>query len=206
MSVISDPEEIKQIISPDTFDENFLERGWQYRLRLGEEVYRTSDDLPRKLKRGDAVSLRSGEFALLLTEEKVKLKGNQMGFISLRFTYKARGLINISGFHIDPSYEGKIIFAVFNAGPNDIVVKRGDDLFMAFFLTLNNEAKGTRLSGYNDIRPNLISNIRGTSTTLRKSADRIERLESLTRTLTWVIGILATFMGGLIFKILLGSP
>jgi hypothetical protein len=40
-----------------------------------------------------------------------------MAFISMRTAFKFKGLVNISGFHVDPGYKGKLIFAVFNASP-----------------------------------------------------------------------------------------
>jgi dCTP deaminase len=208
--VICDKESLKKILIKNT-KESCFEGGWQYHLRLGEEIYRTSDQLPLRLKIGQAVNLRPGEFALLLTEEEVELDDQTIGFISVRFTYKVRGLINISGFHIDPTYKGKIIFSVFNAGPIDIVVKRGDELFMAFFQKLDGkvppeetrQSKGQR--SYDSIPAEMMSNIKGTSATLRKNVERIERLESSNRTQTWAIGILATLLGGLIFKILFSN-
>ena len=48
-----------------------------------------------------------------------------MAFISIKAKLKFRGLVNVSGFHIDPGYRGKIIFAVFNAGPQPILLRRG---------------------------------------------------------------------------------
>jgi dCTP deaminase len=118
----------------EVWDECF--EGWKLNLRLGTEVYLSSEDLPRKLSKGDLISIRSGEFALLITEEEIRLPLNVMGSISMRFGFKRKGLINVSGFHVDPGYEGKLIFSVYNAGPNDIVVRRCDSLFMIFLRNL----------------------------------------------------------------------
>ena len=42
-------------------------------------------------------------------------------------------LINVSGFHVDPNYKGKLIFSAFNAGPRDIILRKLDPVFMIFF-------------------------------------------------------------------------
>lgn len=60
-----------------------------------------------------------------------------MGFISLRFSIKGTGLINVSGFHVDPGYEGRLIFSVYNAGPTAITMTRGQDLFLLWLADLD---------------------------------------------------------------------
>jgi len=45
-----------------------------------------------------------GQFALLITEERVNIPDDKIAFISFKFSKKARGLINVSGFHVDPGY------------------------------------------------------------------------------------------------------
>ena len=42
----------------------------------------------------------------------------------IRAKIKFRGLVNVSGFHVDPGYRGQLTFAVFNAGPVPIHLKR----------------------------------------------------------------------------------
>src|SRR5688572_6584079 len=88
-----------------------------YELRLGPEAYVTSDDgVKRLLDDGEQFKIPPGQFALLLTEESLKLPNNVLGLISLRSKYKLRGLISVSGFHVDPGFEGRLIFSVYNAG------------------------------------------------------------------------------------------
>lgn len=54
------------------------------------------------LEPGQDVSIEPGEFALMLTDELIHVPEDLVGFISVRFGYKRRGLVNISGFHVDP--------------------------------------------------------------------------------------------------------
>lgn len=60
-----------------------------------------------------------------------------MGFISLKFSIKGTGLINVSGFHVDPGYEGRLIFSVYNAAPTAITMTRGQDLFLLWLADLD---------------------------------------------------------------------
>ncbi|MGE5604695.1 MAG: dCTP deaminase domain-containing protein [Bacteroidota bacterium] len=111
---------------------------WSYDLCLGDEVYITSEKEPKILTPLEPyVNIRPGDFALLITQECIAVPPDCMAFISVKFTYKQKGLINISGFHVDPNYQGKIIFSVYNAGPNDILLKLGEPVFMIFFEELD---------------------------------------------------------------------
>ena len=47
-----------------------------------------------------------GQFAFLLTAETVTMPDNAIAFISIKARLKFNGLINISGFHVDPGYRG----------------------------------------------------------------------------------------------------
>lgn len=112
------------------FQNNFKE--WRCNLRLGDEVYISSDTAPKQLKDDEFITVKPGDFILLLTKEELDLESDVMGFISMRFDYKQKGLINVSGFHVDPNYKGKLIFSAFNAGPRDIILRKLDPVFMIF--------------------------------------------------------------------------
>jgi dCTP deaminase len=47
------------------------------------------------------------------------------------------GLINVSGFHVDPGFYGKLIYAVYNAGPSEIHLSRGTEMFLIWFADLD---------------------------------------------------------------------
>jgi dCTP deaminase len=113
---------------PDCFD------SINYNLRLGDEVYVTTERLPKKLTSfNDTVVIKPGEFGILLTHEYIYVPQDLMGFISLRFRYKQLGLVNVSGFHVDPGFRGKLIFSVYNNGPNNIVLRYKEPIFMIMF-------------------------------------------------------------------------
>ena len=108
-------------------------------LRLGREVYVTdgASKTKRTLAEGEQVRIPPGQFANLLTEEMVRIPPDALGLISARFKWKQRGLVNVSGFHVDPGYNGRILFSVFNAGPTPVVVGRGDRLFLLWLSSLD---------------------------------------------------------------------
>lgn len=85
-----------------------------------------------------------------------------MGFISIKATYKLRGLVNVSGFHVDPGRSGRLIFTVFNAGPATIHLERGLPVFLLWIADLDDSSeKRKHGGGPESIPPDVISNITG---------------------------------------------
>lgn len=110
-----------------------------YELTLGDQVFSTNTK-PRavqSLNMGQEVYIEPGQFALLLTEEKVKIPENKIAFISIKAGIKFKGLVNVSGFHVDPGFEGRLLFSVYNAGPSTIILSRGKKCFPIWFADLN---------------------------------------------------------------------
>ncbi len=120
-----------------------------YTLSVGGEVYVSPNDQTadpttitvRKLAQGDAFTIPPGQFAFLLTEEIVSVPADALAFISIRAKIKFRGLVNVSGFHVDPGYRGQLTFAVFNAGPVPIHLKRGQPIFLIWYASLDRESE-----------------------------------------------------------------
>ena len=88
-------------------------------LRVGDEVYVSGDATPTTLSETNAhIVLKPGQFALVKTFERIKMPSNLVGLISTRYRYKMQGLINISGFHVDPNFDGPLFFAKCNETSN----------------------------------------------------------------------------------------
>jgi dCTP deaminase len=116
-----------------------------YELSLGAEVFLT-DSKTGKVERLDQtnnrqVDINPGQFALLLTEEKVNIPKNKIAFISIKAGEKLKGLINVSGFHVDPGFNDHLLFSVYNAGPSTIVLNCGEPYFPIWFADLKTELK-----------------------------------------------------------------
>src|SRR6185312_1862106 len=72
--------------------------------------------------------------------EEVNIPDNAMAFISMRTRIKYQGLINVSGFHVDPGYRGKLVYAVYNASPSSIQISENDLVFKIWFCSLDEES------------------------------------------------------------------
>jgi dCTP deaminase len=109
-----------------------------YELSMGSQAFVTRDESLKRqrLDMGDQVIVEPGQFALLLTEEQISIPPDAIALISVRTRFKMRGIINVSGFHVDPGFEGHLQFSVYNAGSKPVSVSRGDPVFLMWFASL----------------------------------------------------------------------
>lgn len=137
------------LITPQSaYDPNRIDCA-SYRLSIGNEIYvspSTGISNPesvtvRRLDPDAAFTIPAGQFALLVTEESVEIPDDAIGFISIRAKTKFRGLVNVSGFHVDPGFKGQLTFAVFNAGPLPIHLRRGQEIFVLWYAYLDQQTK-----------------------------------------------------------------
>src|SRR5205823_733573 len=61
--------------------------------------------------------------------------------ISIKASIKFRGLVNVSGFHVDPGFRGRLKFSVYNAGSQNIVLSRHQPAFLIWFSDLDRVTK-----------------------------------------------------------------
>jgi dCTP deaminase len=160
-----------------------------YTLQMGKEAYITPDyKVPIlskhtviKLEDGEHFIVPAGQFGFLLTEEVIYVPNHVMGFISLRTNLKFHGLINVSGFHVDPGFRGHLIYAVYNAGPSQIHLARGMGLFKIWFAQLDRYSDEIRSQDVyienTRIDPSLISSVQGPIFSQQNLSTRIERLD-----------------------------
>lgn len=122
-----------------------------YRLSVGAQVFATSDKFAAGGPSDAVVQMLTdppqhtlrippGQFAFLLTDEVVSVPKDAIALISMRAGYKFKGLINVSGFHVDPGWSGKLLFSVYNAGPSDVIVAREDPMFLIVYADLDQES------------------------------------------------------------------
>ncbi len=187
----------------DCLDSNGL-RPANLDLTLGDDVYVTTEKVPMKLNtmgKDGVVSIEPGEFGILMTNEYLFVPWDLMGYISIRLTHKQKGIVNISGFHVDPGYYGRLMFAVFNAGPNNVPLRYNDPVFMIMFNELtklppdDSAVKKGRWSGMEDIPVETLSGLTGTSVSVRTLDQRI-------RTLEMIFPILATGIGSVAIAVI----
>ena len=123
-----------------SFNEGNIKNG-AYELSLGAQVFQTGtkERLVKNLNSGQEIYIEPGQFALLLTEETIKMPKDKIAFISIKAGIKFKGLVNVSGFHVDPDFEGKLLFSVYNAGPSTILLRQGTRYFPMWFATLSED-------------------------------------------------------------------
>lgn len=109
-----------------------------YELELGEDFLITPDESAQGLLLADkkALKIPPGQFALLSTKECVNIPRNVIAFISLKGSVKFKGLINISGFQVDPGFPGHLKFSVYNASNEDVHLNFDEPCFLIWFADL----------------------------------------------------------------------
>jgi dCTP deaminase len=120
-----------------------------YELSVGNQAFVTKDDLIggdagtslthvlESAPPSNTVIIKPGQFAFLLTEETIEVPTNALALISMKAKLKFRGLINVSGFHVDPGFRGKLVFSMYNAGPREIILNRGQRIFIIVYADLD---------------------------------------------------------------------
>lgn len=186
---------------PFVLDSNGKWSDWSLDLSLGKEVYLSSEEAVQILNKRESVTIKPGEFALLMTEERVNIPDDNVAFISMKFGQKLKGLINISGFHVDPNFHGHIIFSVYNAGPSPAILRRGDPVFMIVFSTLTqslpkDSRKGSDFPEILGLKTKWLSGIQGRTTSLetvgselRNVQNRVELHDAI------LVAVIATLLG-----------
>jgi dCTP deaminase len=184
---------LENLFKQGTYDPKAVDRA-AYNLRLGEEAFVSSDEAPITLTNiKPYLPIHPGDYVLLTTYEYLTMPPNVLGFITLRYRYKKLGLMNVSGFHVDPNFKGRLVFSVFNVGTNDVLLKFKDRMFMLFITAVE---EGTQAEGQTDqldTEPHKHDNqnsfsledviaIRGRSASLVQMESRIHSIESTVRT------------------------
>ncbi|MGP8267153.1 MAG: dCTP deaminase domain-containing protein [Beijerinckiaceae bacterium] len=158
-----------------------------YNLHMGNSYFRTADDVGGQeqkktpLSHGEAFIIPAGQFAFLLTQETVNVPPNAMAFISMRTGVKFKGLINVSGFHVDPGYSGKLIYAVYNASPSPVQICEGDAIFKIWFADIDRTSDPKYLfvgRAQNEISNDLIRGMSKQIFSLQSLAEKMRTLEN----------------------------
>lgn len=148
---------------------------------------------------GGTLAIPPGQFAFLVTEEKLAIPTNVIGFISLKSKIKWSGLINVSGFHVDPGFSGRLVYSVFNAGPSPIHLERGQKAFLLWIADLDpssleaDSRKG--MASQESISTELISKVDRPIHSLQSLSDKIEKLQRDFEVFVRVIVALGIILG-----------
>jgi dCTP deaminase len=183
-----------------------------YTLTLGEQYFitpnhdmkdresiRQSLAAPTTQTGAGSVSIPAGQFAFLLTEETLAMPHNVMGLISMKARIKFKGLINVSGFHVDPGFQGKLVFGVYNAGPSAVNLSRGDRLFLLWLADLDDDAseKKSRKDKppLTEISSDIINGVNRPIHSLQNLSKKIDDLESSLKLFRNSVVVTVTVLG-----------
>lgn len=192
--------ESEGLIAP--FDSTQVKHG-AYQMRLGDEYFLTSDDPQhkRRLNADGQVVIPPGQFALLLTLETVRVPLDSIALISIRARYKLRGLINVSGFHVDPGFDGCLKFGVYNAGSSQVVIDAGAPMFTIWFCNFvapTRDKYDGHWQGQNQITADDVMRLQGEVSSpaqLRQDLDELRKdLARVRHGLLWGLGILGSII------------
>ncbi len=176
-------EKLPQLIEP--YDEMAIDCA-AYTLHVGNEIYVSPDrkvsdptrHAKQRLAAGESFTIPAGQFGFLTTAEQISVPDNALAFISIKARLKFGGLINISGFHVDPGYRGQLLFSVMNAGPKPVHLQQGQPLFLIWYADLDQTTTEKKNgTGFTGIDPILINGISGEILSLQSLSDEHRDLE-----------------------------
>lgn len=187
------------------FDKNQIDCN-SYTLRMGEHYFCTGDGsrvweraTKKKLSVGGTFVIPPGQFAFLETKDRIKVPDDAMAFISMKAKIKFQGLINVSGFHVDPGYSGRLIFSVYNGGPSAVHLEEGMDLFLIWFAQLDRKSAFVRKDGSEKtISNDLIKGMSHEMYSLHSIYQDIAALKVSMKVQAYIFGAATTVLVGLL--------
>ena len=177
-------QELPSLISP--YDPLAVEQA-SYTLKIGNQIFVTKDHrnsndphTKKNLSPNEDFVIPAGQFAFLLTKESVIVPSDAIAFISMKARIKYKGLINISGFHVDPGFSGNLLFSVYNAGPNLIRLCQNQPCFLIWYASLNEPDSLPKTNpGFSDIPIDVLNQISSTEIySLQALSEEFREVES----------------------------
>lgn len=89
------------------------------------------------VEREGSISIPPSGFALVTTEEYIKLSNQYAGHIGMRSYYTRKGLLLLSGLQIDPGFEGVLVLGICNLSPRTLIIEYKDPICTIEFHRLN---------------------------------------------------------------------
>lgn len=115
------------------------------------------------------------------------------------------GLVNVSGFHVDPGFKGRLKFSVYNAGSRDITITRGDRVFLIWYADLD----GMTEDGYGDAGPDqdmITSNdqnvMHGEIASPAELKTQLEAVKHSDVNKKWLLGVVAAALVGILVRLM----
>lgn len=179
-----------------------------YTLRVGSRYFSTTDGkgshgryaVPKQIGAGQTFVIPPGQFAFVQTREEVEVPDYAMAFISIKTRFKWEGLVNVSGFHVDPGYKGHLIFSVYNASSSAVYLNEGLEFFLIWYADLDRKSQDIRPGGEKQLTRELIKGM-GPIFSTQFLTKEIDRLKFKINVQSVVFGFAVVFFTGLFFAL-----
>jgi dCTP deaminase len=122
------------------FSKEYLQPA-SYDLRVGEEGFTLSAGRVINIQNEGMLEIQPGDFALVMTHEKLRLPTNMLGRFGLRSVYARMGLLATAGPQVDPGFEGKLVIGIVNFSSQSIKLQ-----YLTPFCSLELEKLGSSAS------------------------------------------------------------
>lgn len=140
--------EIVEAVESQTFikngDVNCCE-GLKYDFRLSNRILKATLKRPVDFSDQSDVAIqkelfiRPNEVAFVLTEETLALPQNMFCQLSTKRRLSHDGIVLLGGFTVDPNYNGKLLFGLYNISSQDYVLIPGRKIIAGIFYKIDDE-------------------------------------------------------------------
>ncbi len=182
MSILSKEDILKAVESKELFIEPFNPEKTEpasYDLSVGA-ILAAGEGL-LKLNKDEDYTLQPNDWALLRSDETIKIPLNLCATYGISFSTAKRGLIHFGGPQFDPGYNGKLFTAIYNPTLEPITIRMGQNLFTMIFHHLSSEttvAYSGVMQGKLDFAPEDVERmVRMKSKNLSDVIDRVDNLD-----------------------------
>ena len=121
-----------------------------YDLRVGDEGFTATAGKKIDLTAQGILVLEPGDFAAVLTLERIELDASHAGRFGLRSSLGRRGVIAAIGPQVDPGFRGKLHIGLVNLSPSRVTLARGDQFCTIEFHQLAEPARKPYDGPYQD--------------------------------------------------------
>lgn len=112
-----------------------------YDARAGKEALVSGNDELVDLEKAKSVTLKAGDFALIMTHESFKLPLDLAAHIGMKSSWARRGLVLLAGIQIDPGFEGHLRLGYYNSSLRRITIDHQDEICTIEFHQLAKEVE-----------------------------------------------------------------
>lgn len=146
-ALLADP---KSGLAISDFEDSRL-KGASYDLLVGKRIMVSGEYREVELDKERATQLQPGDFAVVVTHERVKIPQDMVLNIGPKTYLTKKGVVLQAGMQVDPGFEGHLVLGLYNSSPRPFVVEYQGDLCSVQFFKLRKPAV-TPIADYTELR------------------------------------------------------